>query len=235
MMPASVVWSAAAGTAVWIWLSGGMWWPLAVSWGWGLMLQNPGVMVGGFCTAIGWGQLAAARRLASSRDRDEEAALLFLVRLDQLLRVRGTLAGALQEMGYRAPLGGADGGEKVLARVADGYQVSALSFVSRVVRMVHRYGGSLSPLLAWAVNAVQGAQSRRHARQLEEAAQRSTVVVLAFAPWAIVGIFRIVVPTFYHALSSTLLGGGTLAGVGVVTAVVLVVLAHHERREAMLR
>lgn len=235
MMAGSVVWATFAGSAVWVWLTGGLWWPLAVFGGWGLLLQSPGVMVGGLLTAIGWNQLVTARRFAASRDRDEEAALLFLVRLDQLLRVRGTLAGALQEMGYRSPLRGADAGERVLAQVAAGYQISALSFVSRVVRVVHRYGGSLSPLLAWAVDAVHGDQARRHGRQLEEAAQRSTVVVLAFAPWGVLGIFRVAVPSFYRTLAGSPLGGGTLAGVGVATAVVLSILAHHERREAMQR
>lgn len=235
MIAGSVVWATFAGSAVWVWMTEGLWWPLAAFGGWGLLLQSPGVMVGGLLTAVGWNQLVTARRCAVGRDRDEEAALLFLVRLDQLLRVRGTLAGALQEMGYRSPLRGADAGERVLAQVADGYQISALSFVSRVVRVVHRHGGSLAPLLAWAVDAVHGAQTRRHARQLEEAAQRSTVVVLAFAPWAIMGIFRVAVPGFYHALASSPMGGGTLAGIGIATAVVLSILAHHERREAMLR
>ncbi len=235
MTAAIVVWAAAAGSAAWVWLTGGMWWTLAAFWAWGLILQAPGVMVGGLFTAVGWNELLKARRFAVSRDRDEQAALLFLVRLDQLLRVRGTLAGALQDMGYRSPLGGSAAGEKVLAQVADGYQVSALSLVSRVARVVQRHGGSLSPLLAWAIDAVHGAQSRRHGRQLEEAAQRSTVVVLAFAPWAIVGIFRMVVPTFYQVLSTSSLGAGTLAGIGAATAVVLIILARHENREAMLR
>ncbi|PSR21273.1 MAG: hypothetical protein C7B45_11670 [Sulfobacillus acidophilus] len=234
-MTTQTVMAIAAGAAVYVWLQNLPWWTVAVGWGFGLTTENAAIMSADLLVGLGLAIYLKARDYEVKRDSDEQSALIFLLRLRQLLTVRGTLAGALEEMGYRVSRSGSDSGEEVIKDVADQYRVASLTFVSRVGTLIRRHGGSLQPLLDWAAESIQHMQSRRHARQLEEAAQRSTIIVLSLAPWGVIAIFRIMVPAFYRALTSSIIGYGALGLVGVTTFSVFVTLAYHMRKEAYLR
>jgi hypothetical protein len=223
------------GSAVYVWLQELPWWTLAAGWGFGLTTADPAIMSANLVVGMGLGVYLKARAYEVKRDSDEQSALIFLLRLRQLLAVRGTLAGALDEMGYRPSRNSSDSGEEVIKDVAERYRVASLTFVSRVGDLVRRHGGSWQPLLDWAAETIQHAQSRRHARQLEEAAQRSTMIVLSLAPWGIVAMFHVMVPSFYRVLTHSPIGHGTVLLVGAVTCGVFAVLAYHMREEARMR
>ena len=223
---------AAAGMAMYAWLRGWRWWALALGWDVGLAMRGPAAMLAGLGAALGGTFYLEARHFEHWRDHDEQRALVFLMRLKQLLPIKGTLAGALDEMGYRPASLGADAAEHVIADVAAQYRVASLTFLSRVALIVRHHGGSLEPVVTWAADRIQQNQSRRYTRQLEAAAQHATILVLAFAPWAVIGVFRLVVPSFYRIMTSTLIGHSTVVLVGVVTLIVFLVLASHTHREA---
>lgn len=234
-MTAAAVGATAAGVGVLVWLKGWSWWPVVAGWWVGIIMRDPAAMLAGLGGGVGAVLYLEANGLERARDQDEQGALLFLVRLKQLLSVKGTLAGALDEMGYRSLSSNGDAAERVVIQIAEHYRVGALLFLSRVSTVVRRHGGSLAPLVDWAVDTIQDNQSRRSARQLEEAAQRTTILVLAFAPWGVVGVFRLMVPSFYRIVVQTTIGSATVILVGAITLSVFLVLATHMKKGAAVR
>lgn len=210
-------------------------WPLAAGALSGVATQNPYVLIAGLMVGTAFSQYLDVMDYADGRDRDQQAALLFVVRLGQILTVRGSLAAALDEMGYRSSRVGSDAAERVLSRVAQDLRVEPLTFLTRAVAVVRRHGGSLSPVLDWARDAIQEAQGVRYARQLEEAVQRSTMVVLALAPWGVALLFRVFIPGFYQSLMTTRLGSIAVLAIGMTTYGVFWVMIRHMREEAWVR
>lgn len=223
------------GIGVFMWLRGQTAWFLVAGFGVSFITGDDWMMLAGL--GLGWGLAwyEQARQWESRRDEAEQAALVFIVRLRQLLDVTGSLAGALDEMGYRSGWAGADAGERVLDDIAQHFQVAPLIFFARVAYMIRRHGGSLSPVADWASDTIQSATALRQARRLEEATQRSTMVILALAPLGMLGVFRALVPSFFQALRSSQVGDGAIALVGVSTFTVFAVLAHHVRKEVQTR
>lgn len=231
----AAVWAAAAGLSVWLWLNDLPWWLVAAGWVLGLLAMDPAMMIAGMAEGLGATHFIRAQAYGRARDLDEQKALLFLVRLQQLLNVKGTLSTALDDMGYRAAWGGGDAAERVLEDVARRYRVRALDFVSRVALTIRRHGGALIPLVSWAADTIQQGQSQRQARKIEDAARHTTIVVLAAAPIGIIAVFRLVIPSFYQALSRTVIGNGAILLIGGITCGVLVLLARQTWKEADVR
>ncbi len=231
----ALAWSTAVGVAVWLWLRR---WPFAfaaVGWGVGIGMRDGVAVTASLIASLGFTALGQAERYEKQRDADEFQSLVFLERLRQLWRVRGTLAGALDEMGYRSRRGTRDAAEEVLSEIAHAFQVRSLTLVSTVTSIVRRHGGDLEPLLAWGAGSIQEGQARRYVRQMEEQARRATVRILALAPVGVVAVFRFFIPSFYQALHNTLMGQAALLVVGVSTGVVTWILAIKVRKEAMER
>lgn len=230
-----LAWSTAVGVGLWLWLRN---WPFAfaaVGWGVGLAMRDEVAMAAGLIASLGFTALGQAERYEKRRDADEFQSLVFLERLRQLWRVRGTLAGALDEMGYRSRRGTRDAAEEVLSDIANHFQVRSLVLVSKVASIVRRHGGNLEPLLAWGAGSIQEGQARRYVRQTEEQARRATVRILALAPVGVVAVFRFFIPSFYRALHNTWMGHTALLVVGVSTGVVTWILAIQVRKEARER
>lgn len=185
--------------------------------------------------SLGYTALREAGRLEIQRNRDEQEALLFTERLRQLVRVRGTLATALDEMGFRTRHVSSDAAEEVLAEVSGRLRVGSLTMVSHISRTIRRYGGSLEPVLSWAAYRIQDEQARRHARLIDEEARRATIRILALAPLGLVIVFRFAIHPFFLSLVQTRIGSAALLLVGVTTGTVLAVLAYQVRKEATVR
>lgn len=227
--------AAVAATAAFAGLGGIAWWYPALGLWFGVVQESPAVVAAGVMVGLGFGIYQKASGYERRRDEDAREALLFLVRLRQLVSVTGTLAAALDEMGYRTGWTGSDAGERVLVEVALRLKVTALTFLGRVAMLVRRHGGSLLPVVDWAADTIQTRQSLREVRHLEETAQRSTVIILALAPWGVLMVFRIMVPGFYRILMTTRIGDGALLMIGCMTLAVLAVLSQYIRREALIR
>ncbi|NMP24890.1 hypothetical protein [Sulfobacillus harzensis] len=231
----ALVGAVAASVAVFCWLKGWSGLYPAVGWALGLAMRDDAAMMAGLVAGVGLAALREAERFESRRDGDEFQALMLLERLRQLWRVRGTLAGALDEMGYRSRRRSPDAAEQVLAEVADALAVRSLSLVAKVAGVVRRHGGDLDPLLAWGTGSIQEGQARRYARQVEEQARRASIKMLALAPVGVVGVFRLLVPSFYHALATTWAGDLALWATGATTAAATGVLSWQVRKEARVR
>ncbi len=223
------------GIGVWTGFRGLAYWPTSLGLAFGVVQANPTLVMIGAAIGLSFAHYLDAQHFEAKRDRDEEASVLFLVRMRQLLGVTGTLGGALDEMGYRTRRPTADAGEELLGELSRELNVGVVLFFARVALLVRRHGGSLLPVIGWAADAIQRAQALRHARQLEEAAQRSTIVVLALAPFAVLMLFRGMLPSFYRILLGSTIGNAALLMIGVVTVGVLTVLTAHIRREAQVR
>ena len=227
--------ASAACAAVLAWLMDLTWWYPSLGWAAGLIMRNPAAMAWGIWTGTALAFYQRAAQHEARRDRDEQEALLFIIRLRQLLTVKGTLAGALDALGYRSGWQSADASEHVLVQAAGHWRIHALSFAARAAAAVRKHGGELGPLLDWAADAIQKNQSRREARRLEEGAQRATMLVLALAPWGVVAVLRLLVPSFYRALNQTTVGTAALLAVGCTTTIVFVILSLHIEKEARIR
>lgn len=230
-----IVWAVASGLAVFVWLQRWPWWPLACGWDLGLVTRDSIAMVSGLAMGFGFAGYQLAQKYEKTRDHDEQEALMFVERLGQLLRVRGTLSAALDEMGFRTDWHGSDAGERILLGVADRRQVAALTTVSRMAHVLRRYGGTLDPVLEWASAAIHEGQTRRYGRQMDEAARRATILVLALAPVAVTAIFGAFIPSFYRTLMQTAVGGAAIGATGLVTGGVWLVMAYQIRKEARTR
>ncbi len=224
----------AVGMGVYVWLRGEAAWILATGFVVGMVMQDDWMMLSGLWIGLGLAFYRDACQAETRRGEAEQAALVFMVRLRQMLGVKGSLAAALDELGYRSQWGGGDAGEQVLQAVANQFRVASLSFLAQVALMVRRHGGSLLPVAEWASDAIQNRHALRQARRLEEATQRSTILILAFAPAGVLAVFRLLVPSFYQALLTSRLGDGTILGVGITIFAVFAVLAYYIRREAQM-
>ena len=225
----------AAGSLIYAAFTGLAAWPMAIGTAAAILTRDPFVLVSGVAVGLAFGQYWRAAEYARSRDGDQQTALVFVVRLRQMLAVRGSLAGALDSMGYRSEWIGSDAGERVLNRVAKASRVEALTFLARVASAVRRHGGSLLPVVDWSAEAIQEAQGLRQTRQLEEAAQRTTIVTLALAPWGVAFLFRALIPAFFHTLTHTRIGNTAVLAVGLTTYGVFWLLVRHIRGEAESR
>lgn len=230
----ALMWATAVGVALWTWAHDAPWWPLAAGWSIGLVFSSPALGCSGLLGAVGFSLYRRAVGFERQRNGDEQQALLFLVRLRQLLSVRGTLAAALDEMGYRASRGG-DAAEHLLNDIGRQYDVRALRFVGSVAVVVRRHGGSLIPVIDWASDAVRERQQRRQIQHLEDVARRSTLEVLAWAPLGVIGLFRLMVPSLFHTLNTTEIGQITEVAVGAITLGVMAVQAWSIQLEAKFR
>lgn len=224
-----------AGVGFYIWIREVPAWPAAIGMIFGLVQHSPTMITVGVGVGLGFALYLQAAAFENQRDHDEQTAMLFLVRLRQLLGVTGTLGGALDEMGYRSLSVGSDAAEQLVSRLSQDLRVGVLSFLGRVALLVRRHGGSLVPVVDWAADGIQKSQSLRHARQLEEAVQRSTIVVLAVAPGGVLFIFRFIVPSFYRIILTTGIGHFAILMIGAVTFGVLMILSQHIRKEAEVR
>lgn len=223
------------GIGIWTWLRRLAYWPTSLGLVFGVVQANPTLVMVGAAIGLSFAYYFNAEHFEAQRDRDEEASVLFLVRMRQLLGVTGTLGRALDEMGYKTRSPAADAGEERLEELSRELDVGVLTFFAWVALLVRRHGGSLLPVTEWASQTIQHASALRHARQLEEAAQRSTIIVLALAPFAVLVMFRALVPSFYHILLGSPIGNAALLMVGAVTVAVLTVLTIHIRKEAHVR
>lgn len=230
-----ILWSIAVGLLVYFgmrqysfdWL-----WP---AWWLGIFSRSPTFALVGLLDGVGMTLYMRARFFERQRDRDESELLLFLERLQQLLYVRGTLAQALDDMGYRAIWSGSDAGERILDEVARRYRVQSMTLFSRIAFVIRRHGGALIPLVSWVIDSINDEHAHRMARRLEEEARRTTIMILIGAPLAIIAIFRLILPSFYHTLRTTELGQVALTWVALSTLGVLIVLARVTSEEAKRR
>lgn len=231
-----VIIAALAGLAAHRWITQARAWMLPVGlmgamvWGSTWIMISVGLMLTGFEF------YGRAREFERQRDRQEQEAEVFLQRLAQLLPTRGGLSLALQDMGYRdIQVGREPNPERLLVGLFKMWNVNAVGMVASAAQVVLRHGGALQPVVEQAARKIAQDRERRFQRHLEEAAKRTTVVILGFAPYFMMVMLRFMVPSMYMALLGNAIGKLAVVGVGLVSGGVLLVLGSHVMRDGQSR
>lgn len=217
--------SAAVGLAVYLWLIDSSDWWIGGTWFVSAMSGHRWVMVSVLLTALGYHFYGRALKFEARRDRAERQAEMLLQQLSQLLDIRGSLSVALDELGLTLEHGSDSSGAFI--KSADQLGIEALSMVAEVSPMVTRHGGSMQLVISQALNKIIRDRDRRFQRKLEELGKRSTILILAGAPYGVLLILASMVPTFYRVLVTGQTGHWTILGVGLLSSGVLSVLAFY--------
>ncbi len=231
-----VVVAVMGGLLVFYWTTESSDWVLPIGLGVGALAGSAVLILSLGAMLIGLEMYLAATRFETRRDRQEQEAEVFLQRLAQLLQTHGTLSLALQDLGYRERTTGREPNpEHILKDLFHRWNVGVVGMVASASQAVVRHGGALEPVVEQAAKKISRDRERRFQRQLDEAAKRTTMVVLAVAPYGVLGVLREMVPSMYAALVTRGVGQLTVLGVGLVSGGVLTILALYVRKDGASR
>ncbi len=182
--------------------------------------------------AWGWDVFFESRSRRTLGDRQEQDTEIFLQRLSRTLANRGNLAQALDDLANNDNRVLADPDPyRVLADLALRWRTEAMTIVASSARIAGRYGGSVDVIIEQVVKHIGRQRRQRFQRRLEETAMESTVLILSVAPFGLLAIFAVSLPTFYRVLATTVVGHGVILFLGLITAAVLWGLAWYIRME----
>lgn len=231
-----VVLALMGGILVFNWLTESSNWVLPVGLGVAALSASTPIMISVGLILVGLEMYLSAARFEKQRDRQEQEAEVFLQRLAQLLQTHGTLSLALQDLGYRDHSTGREPNpEQLLRDLFHRWNVSVVGMVASASVAVAKHGGGLQPVVEQAAKKISRDRERRFQRQLDEAAKRTTMLVLALAPYAVIGVLRGLVPSMFAVLTTQVAGQMATVAVGAVGGLVLVVLAMYVKKEGMSR
>ncbi len=170
-------------------------------------------------------------RLARRRSElNEQETELFLQRLSRMLKARGSLAYALDDLARAdSRIRLHSDPQQVLEELAHKWPTDAMRVVSISAKLANRHGGSLDDIIEHVMKHMTLSRRWRFQRRLEEMTLESTVLILALSPYIVAILFAMVLPEFYGALARTVSGQMVLTWIGVVTFVVLQLLGRHIR------
>lgn len=234
-MAVTLVMSVAVGMLVHAWLTDNRDWWIGGLWFLAMPTKSVWIMESVLCSSWGWMWYRGALRYERERDQDEQRAELLLRQMARLVPSRGSLTVAMEEIGYE-PLQsfGADA-ESILGEMAERLNVTPLTTVARVARMIKHHGGSLEEVIAQASRKIGRDRRRRFQRLVVEAGKRSTIVVLSLAPYGVLGMFAGIMAPFYQEIVSSPIGHGALGIVGGVNMAVFGVLSYQIYRRSEMR
>lgn len=224
------------GLIVFYWVTRSSNWVLPVGLGVAALTRSGWIILSCGAMLVGLEMYLAASRFERQRDRQEQEAEVFLQRLAQLLQTHETLSLALQDLGYRdRGTGREPNPEYILSELFHRWNVAVVGMVASASRAVSKHGGGLVLVVEQAAKKISRDRERRFQRQLDEAAKRTTMVVLALAPYGVIGALREMLPSIYGELTTRMTGQVVVLLVGVVSGSVLAVLALYVRKEGMVR
>ncbi len=225
-----------AGLLVFNWLSDSLAWVLPVGLGVAALTASIPIMISAGLILVGLEMYLNAARFEKRRDRQEQEAEVFLQRLAQLLKTHGTLSLALQDLGYRDRATGREPNpEHLLKDLFHRWNIAVVGMVASASLVVAKHGGGLQPVVEQAAKKISRDRERRFQRQLGEAAKRTTMLVLALAPYGVIGAIWALVPSMYAVLTSQLPGQVATVGVGFVGGAILAILALYIKKEGKSR
>ncbi|MCL4495067.1 MAG: hypothetical protein M1294_09685 [Firmicutes bacterium] len=168
-------------------------------------------------------------------EMNEQETELFLQRLGRMLKARGSLAFALDDVvrsDVRIRLHSDP--QRVLDELAEKWPTDAMKVVADSARLANRFGGALDNIIEHVIKHIALSRRWRFQRRLDEMALESTVLILAVAPYAILLLFAFALPEFYKVLTATALGHLVLGFISLSSFVVLQIFAAHIRSEGSL-
>lgn len=182
---------------------------------------------------VAWAFYSQAVSFEKQRDYQEQQAETFLRRLSQILPFSSSLNLALSEIVSHG--GGTGESDSVLQDIARTWDVEAIRLVAQAAVLVKRHGGSLQDVVNWSTRKITRDRRRRFTRQAEETSKRMTILLLAAVPLPLVMMFWIIIPKFYIALTTTLVGHITLVISALLDTGIVSVLAGHVWKGAQIR
>lgn len=221
---------------VYTWVSDSKMWALPLGIGALTLTRSDWLLLSSGLALAGLEVYFAAVRYEKHRNQQEQEAEVFLQRLAELLPLRGTLNLALQDLAAdNLPAQSAADPVFWLDRVFSRWQVNAVGMVASAAHVASRHGGSLQAVVEQASRKIVRDRQRRFQRQLEEASQRTTILVLAFAPYLVMGLLWLIIKPMYEVLIGTGLGHGIVAAEGLTSGAILAVLGLHIKRDGKER
>ncbi|MCY0881199.1 MAG: hypothetical protein OWS74_04315, partial [Firmicutes bacterium] len=161
-------------------------------------------------------------------DSQERLAHSFLLKVEQLLKLKQPLSAILQETlasDAATGLSAQIAPEQALAAYARHWPFRTLAMVADGALLTQAHGGSLDLMMQQALKMMHRERMGRQQRQLDEKVQTSTAVLLAVVPVALVGILRWMEPPMYNALASSGWGHVVAIGVGAANGLILAGIA----------
>ncbi|WP_020373874.1 type II secretion system F family protein [Sulfobacillus thermosulfidooxidans] len=166
------------------------------------------------------------------QELNEQETELFLRRLSRMLKARGSLAYALDDLGradsriqlYAEP-------ERVLDELSLQWSTDAIRVVASSAKWADRYGGSLENIIEHVIKHMALSRRWRFQRRLEEMTLESTVFILTLAPYVVLLLLKMAIPTFYGVFIGTGLGHVMLILSGIISFLVLQIFSWHIRNE----
>ncbi len=182
-----------------------------------------GVVLGNAWTVMWFGAFGlSCARLIDALAQESESELnairsdVFLQRLRHALMRSQTLHQALSDLALPMGTHGVDPGQ-VLSRLADQWDAPVLRQLAKITRIANRHGGDLVPILDALTRRMERERRNRYAHRTEEAAGRTTIILLSVVPIPLYLSCALWAPEFYRILSTTLEGHLALAFVAVTT------------------
>jgi len=143
---------------------------------------------------------------------------VFLQRLRQHLVLRGNLTSALAEVALPSGVHRSEP-VRVLDQLAVLWQSEPLKRLSTMAVVSSRHGGSLVTVMDDLLHRLVRDRQRRHGHRAEEAAQRSSIVVLGVLPIPMYLSLYWFAPTFYRILEGSVYGHVATTWVALTTVV----------------
>ena len=218
------------------WVSKSKMWALPLGLGVFTLIRSNWLWLSGGLVLAGLEVYLASVRYEKHRNQQEQEAEVFLQRLAELLPLRGTLNLALQDLtADNLPTQLAAEPAFWLDRLFAHWQVNGVGMVASAAHLASRHGGSLQAVVEQASRKIVRDRQRRFQRQLEEASQRTTILVLAFAPYLVMGLLWLIIKPMYEVLISTSFGHGIVVVEGLTSGAILSVLGLHIKKDGRVR
>ncbi len=207
------------GLTAWQWLDRRWWsWIFPITVLAGAVLGNGWTVLwfGGF--GLSYARLLDALRQEAQHDRNQLTTEVFLQRLRQHLVLRGNLTSALAEVVLPSGVHRSEP-VRVLDQLAVLWQSEPLKRFSTMAVVSSRHGGSLVTVMDDLLHRLVRDRQRRHGHRAEEAAQRSSIVILGVLPIPMYLSLYVFAPTFYRILEGSVYGHVATTWVAMTTVV----------------
>lgn len=218
-----VAWALGAGIAAGLAVSPWVTWE---AWGMGLAgmgAGSPGVAVGLLLTgtALGlWRRETRRRQLFEKREAEAERFLeqlrFLAAREPNLQRVLDQAAGDALGTRRRAPES-----HQLLEQLRTVVPVPAVTALADAWPVLHKHGGRVDLVVDQILEQLRLERRLRWELDAQLAGPHGTLLLLAVAPWAVLLAFRVVVPSFYQTLTTSLWGWAVFLWTGSTTLVAL--------------
>lgn len=195
------------GLGVWQWLERRWWsWVFPASLLVGAVVGNGWIVLWFGTFGLSVSRLLAALRVEASHNRNQIRTEVFLQRLRQTVSIsRGGLTSALAAISL--PEGIARGESTLmLNQLATIWDSEPLRRLGAIADAARHHGGSLDLVIDGLLARMLRDRRRRQSHRAEEAAQRSSILVLGVVPMPIFLSFSWFSPEFHRVLQNSWLG-----------------------------